>query len=204
MRREEFEELHYITPITNIPSILSEGLLSYNKARKVKHQTCANEEVQRRRERVVIPSGGRLHDYANLYFFARNPMMFYLLNDGQKDHKELVVLSVSKSVLDIPGAIISDRNASRELALFKPAAEGLKMIDIDMIYAEYWTHDNDIETYNHQGIMCSEVLVPEKVNSNYILKVYVSCEESLKNLMKVRDSANSNIDVIEDGHLFFR
>ncbi len=204
MHREELKELHCITPIANIPSILSIGLLSYNGAKKVKHQTCANEEVQGRREQVVIPSGGRLHDYANLYFFARNPMMYYLLNEGQKDHKELVVLSVSTDVMDIPGVIISDRNASRELALFRPAPKGLGMIDRDMIYAEYWTHDNAIETYNHQGIMCSEVLVPRKVDFKYILKVYVSCEESLMNLIEVRASAKSNIDVIKDGHLFFR
>lgn len=200
MRLEELKELHYITPVENIPSILDKGLLSFNKAKKVKHTTCANAEVQERREKVVIPSGRPLHDYVNLYFNSRNPMMYF----RREDHSELTVLSVSTTVIDLPGVVISDCNASRDLALFKPAPEGLDMIDSDMVFAEYWTHDNQITEYTHKGMMCSEVLVPEIINPKYIIKAYASCEESLANLVQILDTTDNDLPIVKNGYLFFR
>jgi hypothetical protein len=37
VNREELTELHYITPIENVPSLLQHGILSYHLARHVRH-----------------------------------------------------------------------------------------------------------------------------------------------------------------------
>ena len=78
MQREELEELHYITPIVNVASILSSGILSHQLAAKVHHTSVAMREVQDIRMNKVVPgtNGRRLHDYANVYICARNPMLF--------------------------------------------------------------------------------------------------------------------------------
>jgi len=77
MNRSDVKELYYILHIDNLKSILQHGILCYNKAKKFGYTSIADEEIQKRREKVVIPGGKRkLHDYANLYFNARNPMMF--------------------------------------------------------------------------------------------------------------------------------
>jgi hypothetical protein len=101
---EDIEELHYITPIKNMGSIYTLGILSHKKAEKISHQSVAMDEIQERRKKVVVPGGRPLHQYVNLYFHARNPMMF-----KRKDfYKELCIIKVSKDVLNLPQVVISD------------------------------------------------------------------------------------------------
>lgn len=69
-------EFQCIMPLENIPSVLKRGILSNERAAKVPHYSVAMEVVQERRESRQIPRGLKLHQYANLYFHARNPMLF--------------------------------------------------------------------------------------------------------------------------------
>lgn len=108
MKREELEELHYIVPIINVPSICVHGILSHNKAETVEHESCAMQEIQDRRAKVIVPGGKPLHEYANLYFHARNPMMY----KRKENHMVLCILVVSTDVLDLPGVVITDCNAA--------------------------------------------------------------------------------------------
>ena len=200
MKREELGELHYITPIVNVPSMLMHGILSNKLARKVGHVSCASQDIQQRRAKVILPNGKPLHDYANLYFNARNPMM-HVLKDK---HNELAVLAISPDVLDIAGVIISDQNAARDYALFKPSPNGLEEIDPELVFAERWTHPNPIDYDRHKGIMCAEVLIPDKIGADYILKVYVSSNRSRKALVDILGSDESKLEVVINSHLFFQ
>lgn len=65
-----------IMPIKNIPSVLQYGILSYEHATNMPHHSVAMSEIQSRRDDVCIPNGMRLHEYANVYFDARNPMLY--------------------------------------------------------------------------------------------------------------------------------
>ena len=102
MNRDDINELHYITPITNVPSILQHGLLSHSRSQKVVHRSVAMAEIQQRRSGKVVPGGRPLHDYVNLYFHARNPMLY----KRKAQHQGLCVLRISPEVLDLSGAII--------------------------------------------------------------------------------------------------
>jgi hypothetical protein len=75
MKRPDVTELHYITPIANVPSILQYGILSHARAERVPHGSVAMQEIQDRRRNKQIPGARTLHDYANLYFDAHNPML---------------------------------------------------------------------------------------------------------------------------------
>jgi hypothetical protein len=70
MKREDLLELHYITPIDNVLSILRSGILSHRLAAQVAHKSVAMAEIQDRRKKVVVPNGMPLHEYANLYIAA--------------------------------------------------------------------------------------------------------------------------------------
>jgi len=84
MRREELGDLHYITPIANVASILSKGILSHQRAARVPHQSVAMQEVQDRRMNTIVPGiNKKLHDYANVYICARNPMLFKIVSDSR-------------------------------------------------------------------------------------------------------------------------
>ncbi len=175
MNREDLDELHYITPITNVPSILLHGILSHRRAKNVEHQSVAKPEVQALRAKVRIPGGRLLHEYANLYVCARNPMLY----KRQADHQNLCILRIATSVLDLPDVVITDQNAASDYRRFAAAPGGLAIIDEDKTFSEYWTHPGDpIAYWRHASMKCAEVLVPDSVNADFILGAYVSCEAS--------------------------
>jgi hypothetical protein len=77
MNKADIKELHFITYIVNIPSILRLGIISRNKAvrDRVKFKDISDSEVQDRRKKKIPGISRELHDYANLYFDAHNPML---------------------------------------------------------------------------------------------------------------------------------
>lgn len=184
MKFKELEELHYIAPVENMKSICTNGILSHQKVQRIQHKSVAMNKIQERRKKVIVPDkkGNRpLHQYVNLYFHARNPMMF-----KRKDrHKELCVVRINKDILKASGVVIADGNASSDYVRFAPSPDGLKMIDKELVFAKYWNHVDPIEKFRHTFIKCAEVLVPDKVSRNYLLGAYVSCEESRKQLYDI-------------------
>jgi len=75
MNRAGVQELHYITAIANVPSILQHGILSHTLAAQLVHDSVAMPEIQERRKNRQIPGARTLHEYANLYFDAHNAML---------------------------------------------------------------------------------------------------------------------------------
>jgi hypothetical protein len=67
MERHELEELHYITPLSNVASILQHGLLSHIRVAKLKHTSVAMQEIQDRRSNVRVPGGRKLHEYVHMW-----------------------------------------------------------------------------------------------------------------------------------------
>ena len=171
VRREEIRELTYICPLRNVPSILRLGILSHVRAARVLHVSIAKEGVQAIRARKAVPNGLRLHDYVNLYFNPRNPMMF-LRKDS---HASCCILRIDPSVLDLDGVVVADRNAAR-FAVFHSVNEGLPLIDRDLVFAQYWTHENPIEQDRRKALQCAEVLVPHVVEPTFIIGSWVSCQ----------------------------
>ena len=171
MNRCDITELHFIAPIANVPSIMRHGILSHKLACRIAHNSVDMPEIQERRKNKQIPGARTLHDYANLYFDAHNPM----LSKRRARNDEICVLRVDATVLDLPGVIIADCNASSGWVLFSPVAEGLKIIDRDRVFAQYWTHPQDLcDEMRHKSEKCAEVLVPDHVMPRYLMGAYVA------------------------------
>ncbi|MCX7626577.1 MAG: DUF4433 domain-containing protein [Candidatus Sumerlaeaceae bacterium] len=180
MQREEIKELHYITPICNVASILQHGLLSHNRAKKVLHRSVAMPEIQEKRARKIVPGAKPLHDYVNLYFHARNPMLY----KRQAEHQALCVLRISPAVLDLPRVVITDGNAASNYTRFRTVAEGLQHLNRDDVFAEWWTDTNAIEAFRKKSAKCAEVLVPDSIPPRYIIGAYVACETARAELAR--------------------
>src|SRR5882672_8451887 len=103
-------ELHCIMPMANIGSVMMHGIVSYERAAQLAHHSVALQPVQDKRDQKQVPGGMRLHQYANLYFHARNPMM----SARRAEAPSLCVLRVSTQVLQTQGTVISDQNADRK------------------------------------------------------------------------------------------
>jgi len=196
MRRADLPELHFITPIQNVTSIMQYGILCNKKARRLQHRSVAMQVIQDRRACKAVPGGKALHDYVNLYMYARNPMMRKLANH----HEELCVLRVRPDVMDIPQAIVTDGNAASGYTVFLPSPAGLDRVNKDSVFAEYWTDPDEFRQWERKRMKCAEVLVPDKVDSGYILGAYVSCDAAKNKMI----AAGFSLSITKDTHLFFQ
>jgi len=184
MNRADVKELHFITPIENVPSILEHGLLCHNLAKKLPHRRIDDPDVQANRINKPVPGTRKtLHDFANLYFDAHNPM----LSRRRDENNSICVLRFNPDVIDLPDVIVTDENAARGWARFLPVQQGLGMLDRDTLYARFWLHNDFIEQERHKGIKCAEVLVPQKVSPQHILGAYVANRVALATFQQVSD-----------------
>jgi len=85
-----------------------------------------------------------------------------------KKREDLCVVRVDRRVLQTDGVMITDMNASRSAAQFRPYPQGLSMIDAEMVYASSWYDEDENERYVKKGIKCAEALVPDQVSPGYI------------------------------------
>ena len=189
-------ELHNIMPLRNIPSFLERGILSHARAVQLAHFDISMQIIQDRRDRVQVPGGMRLHQYANLYFHARNPMLY----KRKEIAEDLCILRVKTSVFNIPGTMITDQNASSSYVRFLPPS-AIRQLDFDQIYAEDWRHPNDqIAYFRHKSQKCAEVLVPHSIPREYIFGAYVVNSSARKTLAEF----GFNLPIEISPHLFFR
>jgi ssDNA thymidine ADP-ribosyltransferase, DarT len=191
-------EFQCIMPLENIPSVLKLGILSNERASKIPHHSVAMEEVQERRDLKQVPRGLKLHQYANLYFHARNPMMYK--RKGRAE--DLCVLCVSLDVLKVEGVVIADCNASSNYVRFlPPSPEYWRFLDFDDIFALNWKHPDDpIAEYRHRSRKCAEVLVPHVVERRFISGARVVSEATNRRLAALGFGLPIHIDPV----LFFR
>lgn len=169
MLRSRVTELHYITPIANLSSIVTWGILSHNLAAQLPHTSVSLESVQDRRARRRVPRGRLLHDYANLYFDARNAMMYRLKHSDVP----LTVLCLNPAVLDLPGSIVTDGNAASNDTIFLPSPSGLARLDEYRVYADSWDNQDYWTKVELKRARCAELLVPNQVESRFVAGCYV-------------------------------
>lgn len=189
-------ELHCIMPMDNIDSVMARGILSYERAAKLAHHSVALQPVQDRRDQKHVPGGLKLHQYANLYFHARNPMLFKRLGEAP----ELCVLQVSIEVFKQQGTVLTDCNAASDYVRFlAPSQWGV--LNFDDIYAMDWRHlGNPARYYQHRSRKCAEVLVPHRVEPRFVVGACVVDATAAGRLAGLR----FGLPIVVDPVLFFR
>lgn len=161
-------EFQCIMPIGNTPSVLQHGILSHEVSSKLPHHSVAMQAVQDLRDVKRVPGGLKLHQYANLYFHARNPMMYL-----RKDHaSHICVLRVSCEVLTVHGVVLADQNAASNYVRFLAPSQ-ISAIDMDMVYAQDWRDQDRFAYFRKKAAKCAEVLVPQKVEPRLLLGAHV-------------------------------
>jgi len=188
-------------PLENIPSVLKLGILSNERAAKLQHRSVAMQDVQEKRDQKHVPGGLKLHQYANLYFHARNPMLY----KRKGETASLCVLRISTTVLEIPGVVFADCNASSPYVRFLDPAHPPQwaLLDFEAIYAMDWNrqHANDPYAYRvHKARKCAEVLVPHSVAPKFLTGAYVA-DHSIGSSLK---SLGFDLPVTIDSEMFFR
>lgn len=172
MRRSQVGELFFITHVGNVESILRVGILSHNRAARVRHATVDLDTVQEIRSNVRVSPSRMLHDHANLYVCGRNAMMYHVVHNNPING--VCLLRVSPDVLTLPDVVVTDGNAARVgVTRFDDATTGIAALDHSRVHAQSWIHDPDYSaTYEHKRVKQAEVLVPELVDPTFIIGAY--------------------------------
>lgn len=165
--------------------------------RSISYQDLSNPSVQDKRDYKYVLNRRTLHDYANLYFDAKNPMLFNLVSN--KNINELCVLCVDKRVLDIPGTVVTDMNAAALLAVFENPEKALERLDFDRIFAKSWYDEDRVVMENKKKTKCAEVLVYNHIDPYYIRGIIVPNE----NAKQFALSLGLNLRINIDNDLFF-
>jgi ssDNA thymidine ADP-ribosyltransferase, DarT len=194
MERSQVAEFHFIAPIVNVGSILQHGIVSHNRAKYLPHRDISMQNIQDLRAKKKVPGGLALHDYANLYFNGRNKMMAA----KRPQHAEICVLRVSIDVLDLPGAVIADQNASSNYVMFLKSPVGLRKLIYDEVFTRSWICPEDqIRQWRLGSAVCAELLIPDRVEPSFIVGAYVKDRVSLSKFQGLCPSLpcaiNSNI-----------
>jgi hypothetical protein len=154
-------------------------------------------EVQARREAISVPGARPLHEYANLYFCARNPMMFTrVINAGSGN---IAVLVIDERILDGGGVVIADGNASSGYTRFARSPGGVSLIDHTRVHGDWSGYMDERAKWEHKRVKCAEVLVPDRVPAEMLVRVLVP---KASDVAVVRPDAGG-LDVVAAPAVFF-
>lgn len=191
------KEFHSIMPIENIPSVLMHGILSHNLCKKyeIPHKDISLAGIQAKRDGKKVPKVWELHDYANLYFCARNPMMYRRMAEAEN----LCVLQLDCSISKQNGVVYTDQNVASNYARFLTITEVTTQINFDWVFADNWNDSDLITKWQKSSAKCAEILVPYQVNPEYIKGAYVVNEKAKANLIK----EGFLLPIVVESNMFF-
>ena len=178
--------LYNINDLRNLVSIFQYGILSKKLVERMKienYSDISNLDVQKKREVKRVPNHAFLHEYANLYIDARNPMMYFEVRNRNLD--ELCVICVDKKVLDLENVVITDRNAAAELAKFDTPQLALRHLDFESIFLRNWNDSSECIKSEKKSKKCAEVLVLDKIPVEYLVKIKVATDKGKENVEKL-------------------
>lgn len=195
MDRSAVRELHYITRLENVRSIMSKGILSNARAQALKPASFALDSAQARRAVKMVIPGHTVHTYANVYFDAHNPT----LSARRDQNPHLAVLRVQSDVLDIPGTFIATQNAASAGVTFHPSPAGLALLDPERVYADFWLHEDPAVKAQWGYAKCAEVLVPDVIPPRHVVGAFVCSTQTLDDFMALE----SGLDVRVNAGIYF-
>ncbi|NCJ05825.1 DUF4433 domain-containing protein [Synechococcales cyanobacterium C] len=194
----EIKSLFYITHVQNVPSILANGILSHGRveADKVSFTAIYDSGIVSNRKGKLTPDRASLWEYANLYFQPRNPMMYRVVHE--KTTKDLAVIGVKPSVLQLPHVLLTDGNAASSPTQFFKTADGLRVIKAQwpVLQAEYW---KDVDGSKRK--IMAECLVPDRIDVDYIHTVYVADHDAKRRVEGLIGSTQT--PVVPEPNFFF-
>jgi hypothetical protein len=165
------KELYYITHINNLPSILANGILSHRivEEENIPFTPIYSKDIVERRAGKKVSGDKTLWDFANLYFNARNPMLYKVIHD--KGINEIVVLGIRRDVMRMKQTFVTDGNAASSPTRIIQSSDAKDLWkDIgEYTEIEWWSEEDG----SKRKIM-AEYLVPERVPVEYIQTIYAA------------------------------
>lgn len=192
-------ELYYITHVNNLPSILEKGILSHERVlnENIKYTPIYDEQIVLGRRDRKTPNGKSLWCFANLYFKARNAMLYRVIIE--KSPKDIIVLGIRRDILNRSDIFVTTGNAASPYSEILPISQ-LKKVEKKIkriLKMDYWTLDDGTKRET-----MAECLVPDSVSPEYIQTIYVAERETLD---KVKEKLQwFKVEVVSEPSIFFQ
>jgi O-acetyl-ADP-ribose deacetylase (regulator of RNase III) len=194
----DIKGLYYITHVDNLPSILRLGILSHEGVERegISYTRIYDKEIVADRKDKLTPDGKSLWSFANLYFNARNPMLYRVIHERSLD--DIAVVCVRPTMLQREDILITTGNARASLSRILPGSKGIEVLpeikrQVDIVW---WKQEDG----SKRKIM-AECLVPDLVPPDYIEEIYVASHEVRE---KVKARLPSRIPIIPEPNMFFQ
>ena len=191
------KEFYYITHIDNLKSILKHGILSHSKRSKIKlsgTKSIHNEDVIQRRKNKKFKNKS-LWDYTNVYFQARNPMLYTVID--RFGLKNIVVLQINSDIIQSNNIGVADGNAASDITqFFENKDQGLSVLDSKQFKTEYWNASNKRQ-------LMAELLVYEYIPKEKIIGIYTASEEVAQKIRTTLTVQLGSVEIIPNRNMFF-
>ncbi|MBX4196375.1 DarT ssDNA thymidine ADP-ribosyltransferase family protein [Candidatus Pacearchaeota archaeon] len=194
-------ELQYIVHVKNLKEVLTRGIYSHNEVErlKLKPEMISNPDVMELRRQKKVEGEKTLWDYANLYFKARNPMLWNIITNYGVEN--VVVLGLKPNVTGLPGVKITNGNAASFSTDIFPKSQLKEVLESikEEIDSDWWTAVGD----SKRKIM-AETLVPQKIPPEYITSIYVANDKVKKKVESLLGDEVNKESIIKEPSLFFQ
>ncbi|PDW04904.1 DarT ssDNA thymidine ADP-ribosyltransferase family protein [Candidatus Viridilinea mediisalina] len=198
MKKPQIRGLYYITHINNLPSILEHGILSHAAVVAQRHASTPiyDSQIVTNRQQRKTPDGRSLWEFANVYFQARNPMLYRVIQ-GQK--QSIAVLHLRPDLLREPNIFVTTGNAASQPTAILPVEAGLEQLRQmwNIVTSEWWKEEDG----SKRKIM-AECLVPDRIPPHFIDTIYVAHHAAAQQVKAL--IAPAKLAVVPEPHMFFQ
>ena len=176
--------IFHMTHIDNLKGLLTKGIFAHCNTLV---QTKIDNEMVNNRRNVVEPIyGKKINFYVPFYFNPKNAMLY--TNKDRED--DIIFLVVDRRLIFQNKSLFTDGNAASNSTKFYDNLGSLKELDWGCLGSEYW---NDYDDGKRKKM--AEVLIPKKVESSSIMKIYCKTY-AIKNIVdKIVSECNHNAHV---------
>jgi hypothetical protein len=200
--------IYHITHIQNLPKILESGKLVCKNSLREEAVDISLGNVQRKRsaKEVVLPPGGRLHDYVPFYFAPRSPMLFKnhrcACTENYKPQHEIIhLVTTAEHAANRHAFVFYDHHAISYRAKPYHRLTDLTAIEWDLFfeppiigeYAKYWQNKDDPRNpkWNYrEEVRQAEFLVYRELPWQEILKIGVLNSEVARKTVAILEKHN--------------
>lgn len=172
---------YHMTHFENLKNILTNGLISHKRvySSKLISVDISNQAIQNERNRIENIFGRNIQDYVPLYINPQNPMMDSKKVRGYQSN--IILLEIIPHILvQEKNTLFSDGNAAQHQTNFYHNQIEMENINWQLLQEGKWING----TESHR-IMCSEILIPEKIEVFYINKIILKDAMIIENVMKL-------------------
>ena len=197
-KQRRIRELYYITHIDNIPSMLKRGILSHRRMETegIKYTPIYDKQIVSKRLEIKAPDGRDLWSFTNLFFNARNAMLYRVLCEKPVD--DIAVLGIdSRRAMNRLGIFVTTGNAASALSeIVRPSQRVISRI-IKETDKEWWK-----EADGSKRKIMAECLVPDEVPPHHIKSIYSA---NFNALDKIREGAKQySLEYVRQPNMFFK